>query len=149
MMHGREKSDLGIVAVKSANNSMTCLFAKANKTAQAGAESMELRVGAKENASQSNKHRTQCRRFLLFRLRLRVCPNDWIVYEREQKVIRQNGLRRCCPVLLNMDHAGSVGASLFVVKTGCGVWNRRDLCGGCAVRRIPTAMVRAQPSEPA
>ena len=52
MTHGREKSDLGIVAMKSANK-----FARAN------AESMELRGGAKENASQSNKHRTQSRRF--------------------------------------------------------------------------------------
>ena len=52
MMHGREKSDLGIVAVKSAN-----------KFAQADAESMERRPGAKENANQSNKHRTQSRRF--------------------------------------------------------------------------------------
>lgn len=74
MMHGREKSDLGIVAVKSANNSMTVLFAKANKTAQADAESMERRPGAKENASQSNKHRTQSRSVLLFRLRLGFVP---------------------------------------------------------------------------
>ena len=29
----------------------------------------------------------------------RVCPNDWIVYEREQKAIRQNDLRRCCTTL--------------------------------------------------
>ena len=68
MMHGREKSDLGIVAVKLANNSMTGLFAKANKTAQADAESMERRPGAKENASQSNKHRTQSRERLSQRL---------------------------------------------------------------------------------
>ena len=68
MMHGREKSDLGIVAVKSANNSMTILFAKANKSAQADAESMERRPGAKENASQSNKHRAQNRARLSQRL---------------------------------------------------------------------------------
>ena len=57
MMHGREKSDLGIVAVKSAN-----------KFARADAESMERRPGAKENASQSNKHRTQSRERLSQRL---------------------------------------------------------------------------------
>ena len=57
MTHGREKSDLGIVAMKSANK-----FARAN------AESMELRGGAKENASQSNKHRTQSRERLSQRL---------------------------------------------------------------------------------
>jgi hypothetical protein len=63
MMHGREKSDLGIVAMKSANNSMSGLFAKANKTARANAESMEPRPGAKENTRLSNKHRAQNRRF--------------------------------------------------------------------------------------
>ncbi len=57
MMHGWEKSDLGIVAVKSAN-----------KSAQAAAEPMEPRPGAKENASQSNKHRAQNRERLSQRL---------------------------------------------------------------------------------
>ena len=57
MMHGREKSDLGIVAVKSAN-----------KFARADAELMELRGGAKENASQSNKHRLRRRERLSQRL---------------------------------------------------------------------------------
>jgi RNA-directed DNA polymerase len=57
MMYGREKSDLGIVAVKSAN-----------KFAQANAELMEPRPGAKENASQSNKHRAQNRERLSQRL---------------------------------------------------------------------------------
>ncbi len=57
MMHGREKSDLGVVAVKSAN-----------KFAQANAELMERRPGAKENTSQSSKHRTQSRERLSQRL---------------------------------------------------------------------------------
>lgn len=76
MMHGREKSDLGIVAVKSAN-----------KFAQADAESMERRPGAR---------RTRASRTSTGRRAGSVCPNDWIVYEREQKAIKQNGLRRCC-----------------------------------------------------
>ena len=57
MMHGWEKSDLGIVAVKSAN-----------KAARAAAESMEPRPGAKENTSQSNKYQTQSRERLSQRL---------------------------------------------------------------------------------
>ena len=50
MMHGREKSDSAIVAVKSAN--------KAGKPA---AESMEPRAEAKGNASQQSTGRTQRR----------------------------------------------------------------------------------------
>ncbi len=57
MMHGQEKSDLGIVAMKSAN-----------KFAQANAETMERRPGAKENTSQSSKHRTLSRESLSQRL---------------------------------------------------------------------------------
>ena len=47
MMHGREKSDSVIVAVKSPN-----------KTGEPGAEAMERRAGAEENASQQRTRRT-------------------------------------------------------------------------------------------
>jgi hypothetical protein len=50
MMHGREKSDSVIVAVKSPN-----------KTGEPGAEAMERRAGAEENASQRRTRRTQSR----------------------------------------------------------------------------------------
>ena len=50
VMHEREKSDPAIVAAK-----------PANKPASAGAESVERRAGAKENASQDGTHRTPCR----------------------------------------------------------------------------------------
>jgi hypothetical protein len=50
MMHGREKSDSVIVAVKSPN-----------KTGEPGAEAMERRAGAEENASQQRTRRTQSR----------------------------------------------------------------------------------------
>jgi RNA-directed DNA polymerase len=50
MMHGREKSDSVIVAVK-----------PPNKTGQPAAETVERRTEAKENASQQRTLRTQCR----------------------------------------------------------------------------------------
>jgi hypothetical protein len=50
MMHGREKSDSVIVAVKSPN-----------KTGEPAAEAMERRAGAEENASQHRTRRTQSR----------------------------------------------------------------------------------------
>ena len=50
MMHGREQSDSVIVAVKSPN-----------KTGEPGAEAMERRAGAEENASQQRTRRTQGR----------------------------------------------------------------------------------------
>ena len=50
MMHGREKSDLVIVAVKSPN-----------KTGEPAAEAMERRAGAEENASLHRMRRTQSR----------------------------------------------------------------------------------------
>ena len=59
MMHGREKSDLAIVAVKPANKA---------KEAHCGgvcggdaAESVERRAGAKGNAHQQSTYRTQSR----------------------------------------------------------------------------------------
>src|ERR1700730_8770991 len=48
MMHGREKSDSVIVAVKSPN-----------KPGEPAAEAMERRAGAEENASQQRTRRTQ------------------------------------------------------------------------------------------
>jgi hypothetical protein len=48
MMHGREKSDSVIVAVKSPN-----------KTGEPAAEAMERRAGAEENANQQRTCRTQ------------------------------------------------------------------------------------------
>ena len=50
MMHGREKSDSVIVAMKSPN-----------KTGEPAAEAMERRAGAEENASQQRTRRTQSR----------------------------------------------------------------------------------------
>ena len=50
MMHGREKSDFVVVAVK-----------PPNKTGQPAAEAVERRTEAKENASQQRTCRTQCR----------------------------------------------------------------------------------------
>ena len=50
MMHGRERSDLAIVAMKSSN-----------KTGGPAAEAMERRAGAEENASQHRTRRTQSR----------------------------------------------------------------------------------------
>jgi group II intron reverse transcriptase/maturase len=50
MMHGREKSDLAIVAVK-----------PTNKAGQPAAELVEPRAGAKGNADQQNTHRAQDR----------------------------------------------------------------------------------------
>src|SRR3954465_13735963 len=50
MMHGRERSDLVIVAMKSPN-----------KTGGPAAEAMERRAGAEENARQHRTRRTQSR----------------------------------------------------------------------------------------
>ena len=50
MMHGHEKSDLVIVAVK-----------PANKAEESVAESVERRAGAKGNAHQQSTYRTQSR----------------------------------------------------------------------------------------
>src|SRR4029077_19710107 len=50
MMHGREKSDPVIVAVK-----------PQNKPGEPAAEAMERRAGAEENASQQRTRRTQSR----------------------------------------------------------------------------------------
>lgn len=50
MMHGREKSDLAIVAAK-----------PTNEAGQPGEESVERRAGAKGNANQRNTNRTQGR----------------------------------------------------------------------------------------
>jgi hypothetical protein len=50
MMHGREKSDLAIVAGK-----------PANKVASATEESVEPRAGAERSAGQQSTHRTQGR----------------------------------------------------------------------------------------
>jgi hypothetical protein len=54
MMHGPEKSDPGIVAMK-----------PANKTEQSVAEPMERRAGTKGNADQQSTHRTQSRSSVL------------------------------------------------------------------------------------
>jgi RNA-directed DNA polymerase len=50
MMHGREKSDLAVVAAK-----------QANKAGQPAAESVERRVGAEGTAVQQRTFRTLCR----------------------------------------------------------------------------------------
>src|SRR6202049_184592 len=50
MMHGHEKSDHAIVAVKPANNAE-----------QSAAELVEPRAGTKGNAGQQSTRRTQCR----------------------------------------------------------------------------------------
>ena len=59
MMHGREKSDLAIVAMKPANKAK-----EAHCGGSAGAdaaESVERRAGAKGNAHQQSTYRTQSR----------------------------------------------------------------------------------------
>ena len=61
MMQGREKSDSVIVAGKSPN-----------KTGEPGAEAMERRAGAEENASQQRTRRTQSRESLSQRGRFRI-----------------------------------------------------------------------------
>ena len=50
MMHGHEKSDLAIVAVK-----------PTNKAGQPAAEPVEPRAGTKRNAGEQSTHRTQRR----------------------------------------------------------------------------------------
>ena len=50
MMHGHEKSDLAIVAVK-----------PTNKAERSAAELVERRAGTKGNADQQSTHRTQIR----------------------------------------------------------------------------------------
>src|SRR6516164_972130 len=60
MMHGHEKSDHAIVAVKPANKAEqpTCGLNCGEPTA---AEPVERRAGTKGNASQQSTHRTQSR----------------------------------------------------------------------------------------
>ena len=70
-MNGRKQSDPAIVAAKSPN-----------KAAQADAEAMEPRAGAKENANRQNTLRTLCRErvtIALERERQRVWPNQRFV----------------------------------------------------------------------
>ena len=57
MMHGPEKSDLAIVAGKSANNVVPA--AEQSTARLAAAESMERREGTKGNADQQSTHWTQ------------------------------------------------------------------------------------------
>jgi RNA-directed DNA polymerase len=80
MMHDHEKSDLPIVAGKSAN-----------KPAQGGAESMERRGGTKGNAFPTRTYRTQCR--------LRVCQR----LERVRQAAKTRGGEKFTVLLSHMD----------------------------------------------
>ena len=61
MMHGHEKSDSVIVAVKPANKAVHPA-AEQPAAEQVAAEPVEPRAGAKGNASQQSTLRTQCRK---------------------------------------------------------------------------------------
>ena len=98
MMHGRQKSDLGVVALK-----------LANKPGQPGAESVERRPGAKGNTIEWHTRRTQSRAAVSQRLdRVRQAArkgkkaerrNREIVISYQLSVIRKRDfvvtLRRC------------------------------------------------------
>src|SRR5437764_14357603 len=60
MMHGHEKSDHAIVAVKPANKAERPA-AEQSAAAPNAAESVEPRAGTKGNAGQQSTRRTQCR----------------------------------------------------------------------------------------
>jgi hypothetical protein len=100
MMHGREKSDPAIVAVK-----------PTNKAGQPAAELVERRAGAEGNTGEPRTRRAQHRESVSQRL------------ER----VRQAAV----PALRR--HSPKVGAR-------CANRARRDLCGGCPVTGIPTAI---------
>jgi hypothetical protein len=72
MMHGPEKSDFAIVAVK-----------PPNKTGQPAAEAAERRAEAKENAKQRNTCRTRCRENVTQALeRVRKAARPTVIYPR-------------------------------------------------------------------
>ncbi len=60
MMHGPEKSDLAIVAMKPANKAEQTAVEQSTAEPTA-AEPVEQRAGTKGNADQQSTHRTQCR----------------------------------------------------------------------------------------
>jgi hypothetical protein len=60
MMHGHEKSDSAIVAVKPANK-VARAASERSVAVQAAAELVERRAGTKGNADQQSTHRTQSR----------------------------------------------------------------------------------------
>jgi RNA-directed DNA polymerase len=60
MMHGHEKSDSAIVAVKPANK-VAHPVAERSAAKPTTAEPVEPRAGTKGNAGQQSTHRTQCR----------------------------------------------------------------------------------------
>src|SRR5216684_5159058 len=132
MMHGREKSDSAIVAVK-----------PTNKVVSATAEPVEPRAGAKGNASQQSTLRTQCRKCVSQALeRIRqvrrhspkvgaVCGNSARTdlgggrsvmtvptALRMRSVARLRGLRRFTPTRLIGGDAG-IGASLTMTSGAC------------------------------
>ena len=101
MMHGREKSDSVIVAVKSPN-----------KTGEPGAEAMERRAGAEENASQQRTRRTQ---------------------SREKRVTgagaRTDG-RKVLPSLSEVGAGCGKAARPVVCPVNAGVFSREQTCRG-------------------
>src|ERR1700687_5239295 len=88
MMHGREKSDSAIVAVK-----------PTNKVVSATAEPVEPRAGAKGNASQQSTLRTQCRKCV------------------SQALERIRQVRRHSPKVGEAMVRGSGGRRAFIVHT--------------------------------
>jgi hypothetical protein len=106
MMHGHEKSDSAVVAVK-----------PPNKTGQPAAEAVERRAEAKENANQRSTRRTQSRESVTQAL------------ERVRKAARQRKkerFHRALPAHHNRPAAAVVSRSQAGCGTGCG---RRDVAG--------------------
>ena len=78
MMHGHEKSDPAIVAVKPANKTVS-VSVEQSAVEQAVAETVEPRTGTKGNAARQSTHRTQCRARVsqtLDRMRQAFCRLD-------------------------------------------------------------------------
>ena len=82
MMHGRQKSDLGVVALK-----------LANKPGRPGAESVERRPGAKGNMVRLHTPRTQGRAGV---------SHDSTVYGKQQGNARRSGSQRCSTTLMSI-----------------------------------------------
>jgi hypothetical protein len=74
MMHGREKSDPAIVAMK-----------PMNKAGRPVAESVERRAGAKGNADQQSTRRAQDRK---------VCHRRWTAYGKRLDEVRRRSSPR-------------------------------------------------------
>ena len=111
MMHGREKSDSAIVAVKPANKEARPV-AEQSAAEPAAAEPVERRAETKGNASQQSTRRTQSR----------------VSVSHALERIRQNRNEKTL-----CRHTPKVGAV-------CGNSARTDLCGGRSVMSVPCTL---------